>query len=157
MDWGQEQNDCFDMKGATCHFLHKNTKSVIPFVYSSRGYGFLWNNPAIGRCELTNNHSLWEANSTKQVDYLILAGDTPAEVMAAYADRTGHAPVFPAWASGFWQSRLRYEDQEELLTIAREYKRLGIPLAAIVIDFFHWPSRGIGSWIRSIGRSLRRW
>ena len=139
---GQEQNDCFDLKGSTSQLIHKNTKSSIPFVYSSRGYGFLWNNPAIGRCELTHNHSLWEANSTKQLDYVVIAGDTPAEIMGKYADLTGHAPKFPAWASGFWQSKLRYEDQEELLSVAREYKNRGIPLAAIVIDYFHWTEQG---------------
>ncbi len=139
---GQEQNDCFDLKGSTSHFLHKNTKSSIPFVYSSRGYGFLWNNPSIGHCELTNNHSLWQANSAKQVDYLVVAGDTPAEVMEKYADLTGHAPAFPAWASGFWQCKLRYESQDELLEVAREYKKRGIPISAIIIDFFHWPEQG---------------
>ncbi len=139
---GQEQNDCFDLKGSASRLIHKNTKSSIPFVYSSYGYGFLWNNPAIGRCELTNNHSLWEADSTKQIDYLVVAGDTPGEVMAKYADLTGHAPVFPSWASGFWQCKLRYEDQEELLSVAREYKRREIPLSAIIIDYFHWTEQG---------------
>lgn len=139
---GQEQNDCFDLKGSTSQLIHKNAKSSIPFVYSSRGYGFLWNNPAIGRCELTNNHTLWEANSTKQIDYVVIAGDSPAEIMAKYADLTGHAPKFPSWASGFWQSKLRYEDQEELLEVAREYKKRGIPLSAIIIDYFHWTEQG---------------
>lgn len=139
---GQEQNDCFDLKGSTSQLLHKNTKSSIPFVYSSRGYGFLWNNPAIGRCELTQNHTLWEANSTKQLDYLVIAGESPAEIMSRYADLTGHAPVFPSWASGFWQCKLRYEDQEELLAVAREYKQRGIPVSAIIIDYFHWTEQG---------------
>lgn len=139
---GQEQNDCFDLKGSTSELIHKNAKSSIPFVYSSRGYGFLWNNPAIGRCELTTNHSLWTANSTKQIDYVVIAGDTPAEIMRKYAGLTGHAPRFPRWASGFWQSKLRYEDQDELLKVAREYKRRGIPLSAIVIDYFHWTEQG---------------
>ena len=139
---GQEQNDLFDLKGSTSQLIHKNTKSSIPFVYSSRGYGFLWNNPSIGRVELTNNHTLWEANSTKQVDYLVIAGDTPAEVMQKYGYLTGFAPKFPAWASGFWQSRLRYETQTELLNVAREYHKRGIPLAAIVIDYFHWTEQG---------------
>jgi len=139
---GQEQNDCFDLKGTTSRLLHKNTKSSIPFVYSSRGYGFLWNNPSVGRCELTYNHTLWEANSTKQVDYVVIAGDSPAEIMSKYADLTGHAPKFPSWASGFWQSKLRYLTQEELLGVAREYKRRGIPISAIVIDFFHWTEQG---------------
>jgi alpha-D-xyloside xylohydrolase len=139
---GQEQNDCFDLKGSTSQLLHKNTKSSIPFIYSSRGYGFLWNNPSIGRCELTSNHSLWEANSTKQVDYLVIAGDTPSEVMSKYANLTGHAPKFPSWASGFWQCKLRYESQDELLEVAREYKKRGVPLSVIIIDYFHWTEQG---------------
>ena len=139
---GQEQNDAFDLKGSTSQLIHRNTKSSIPFVYSSRGYGFLWNNPSVGRCELTHNHTLWEASSTKQIDYLVIAGDTPADVMHKYADLTGHAPKFPSWASGFWQSRLRYERQEDVLRVAKEYVRRGIPLSAIVIDFFHWPEQG---------------
>lgn len=139
---GQEQNDCFDLKGSTSQLLHKNTKTSIPFVYSSRGYGFLWNNPSVGRCDLTANHTLWEANSTKQVDYVVIAGDTPAEVMSKYADLTGHSPKFPAWASGFWQCKLRYETQDELLKVAREYKKRGIPISVIIIDFFHWTEQG---------------
>lgn len=139
---GQEQNDCFDLKGSTSELIHKNAKSSIPFIYSSFGYGFLWNNPAIGRCELTHNHTLWEANQTQQIDYLVLAGLTPANVMKQYADLTGYAPKFPKWASGFWQSKLRYEDQEELLEVAREYKKREVPLSAIIIDYFHWPEQG---------------
>ncbi len=72
----------------------------------------------------------------------MIVGDTPADVAKSYADLTGYAPRMPAWASGFWQCRLRYEDQEELLEVAREYKRRGIPVAAIVIDYFHWTEQG---------------
>jgi len=139
---GQDPNDCFDLKGTTSDLHHKNAKSSIPFVYSSRGYGFLWNNPSVGRCELANNRTLWEANCTKQVDYFIIAGETPKDIMKKYADLTGYAPKFPSFASGFWQSKLRYESQEDLLAVAREYKKRGIPLSAIVIDFFHWTEQG---------------
>lgn len=139
---GQEQQDYFDRKGCTSELLHRNTKSTIPYVYSSLGYGFLWNNPAPGRCETTNNHTLWYADSAYQADYLVMVGDTPADVAKIYADLTGYAPHFPQWASGFWQCKLRYEDQEELLETAREYKRRGIPVSAIVIDYFHWTEQG---------------
>jgi len=50
--------------------------------------------------------------------------------------------MLPAWAAGFWQSKLRYRTQEELLSVAREYKRRGLPLSVIVIDFFHWTKQG---------------
>ncbi|MBP7403242.1 MAG: family 31 glucosidase, partial [Clostridia bacterium] len=32
--------------------------------------------------------------------------------------------------------------QDELLGIAREYKRRGLPISVIVVDFFHWPYQG---------------
>ena len=48
----------------------------------------------------------------------------------------------PPWAAGFWQCKLRYKTQDELLGIAREYKRRGLPLSVIVIDYFHWTRQG---------------
>ncbi len=140
--FGQEQEDQFDRKGSTCNLMHYNTKSALPVYYSSLGYGFFWNNPSPGRCETTKNHTLWYADSSYQADYLIFTGDKPAEVLKTYCDLTGYAPKFPHWAAGFWQSKLRYESQEDLLEIAREYKKRGIPLAAIVVDYFHWTEQG---------------
>ncbi len=139
---GQEQEDQFDRKGSTVNLEHYNTKSAVPVVYSSLGYGFMWNNPAPGRCETTNNHTMWVADSAYQADYLVYAGNTPAEVLKKYCDLTGYAPQFPEWAAGFWQSKLRYETQEDLLEVAREYKKRGLPISAIVIDFFHWTEQG---------------
>lgn len=139
---GQETEDGFDRKGSTCNLVHYNTKSTLPFLYSSLGYGFFWNNPSPGRCETTRNHTMWCSNSTYQADYLVFVGDTPADVMRIYADLTGYAPKFPDWASGFWQCKLRYESQQELLNVAREYKKRGIPMDAIVIDYFHWTEQG---------------
>lgn len=139
---GQEQEDQFDRKGSTCNLVHYNTKSSMPVLYSSFGYGFLWNNPSPGRCETTFNHTLWCSDNAYQIDYLVFTGDTPADVMKIYCDLTGYAPKFPHWAAGFWQSKLRYESQEDLLDVAREYHRRGIPLAAIVIDYFHWTEQG---------------
>ena len=37
---GQEQEDFFDRQGSSCNLLHYNTKSAVPVVYSSLGYGF---------------------------------------------------------------------------------------------------------------------
>ncbi|HKM34343.1 MAG TPA: TIM-barrel domain-containing protein [Lachnospiraceae bacterium] len=139
---GQEQEDVFDRKGSTCNLQHYNTKSAVPVVYSSLGYGFFWNNPAPGRCETTKNHTMWVADSAYQADYLVYVGENPSEVLKKYCDLTGYAPHFPEWASGFWQSKLRYESQDEVLEVAREYKKRGIPLAAIVIDYFHWTEQG---------------
>ena len=139
---GQHQHGLLDQKGCVIELEERNTSVCIPFLLSSRGYGFLWNNPAVGRVELAENETRWIAESTPQMDYYIAAGDSPAEILARYADTTGHSPVFPEWAAGFWQCKLRYRTQEELLGVAREYKRRGLPLDIIVVDYFHWPMMG---------------
>lgn len=139
---GQEAHDLFDLKGAALDLCQQNTKSTIPFVMSSRGYGFIWNNPAIGRVEFGTSQTRWVAEKARQLDYLVIVGDSPAEIEHRYCTLTGFAPVFPAWATGLWQSKLRYETQEELLAVAREYKRRGIDLSMIVCDYFHWPQQG---------------
>lgn len=139
---GQEQEDIFDRKGSSSQIIHYNTKASLPVVYSSLGYGIFWNNPAPGRVELTKNHTMFVADSAYQADYFVYAGETPADTMKIYCDLTGYAPRFPRWAAGFWQCKLRYESQDEVLAVAREYKKRGIPINAIVIDYFHWTEQG---------------
>ncbi len=139
---GQEQQDFFNRKGCTYDLMHWNTKSTIPYIYSSLGYGFLWNNPAVGRVEFANNHTVWLAESCYQADYLVFVGDTPADILNIYCRLTGFSPEMPSWAAGFWQCKLRYETQDDLLEVARKYHELGIPVDAIVIDYFHWTEQG---------------
>ncbi len=50
--------------------------------------------------------------------------------------------MMPDYGMGLWQSKMRYQTQDELLEVAREYKRLGIPISVIVADFFHWTKMG---------------
>ena len=140
---GQHQHGLYDQKGAVVELVQRNSEVTIPFLVSSRGYGFLWNSPAIGRVELAVNGTRWVADSARQLDYWITAGD-PAAIQRAYADATGHTPQLPEWAAGFWQCKLRYRSQEELLEVAREYHRRGVPLKVIVADFFHWTH--LGEW-----------
>ena len=102
------------------------------------GYGFLWNNPTIGRAAFGTNMTEWEVYHTKEMDFWITAGNSPREILSRYMEVTGLPPMMPEYGMGFWQCKLRYQTQEELLTVAREYHKRGIPLDAIVIDFFRW-------------------
>ena len=139
---GQHQHGLLDQKGSVIELHQRNTEVAIPFLVSNRKYGFLWNNPSIGRVELGRNATRWVAEGSQQLDYYIVCGENYAEILERYGEVTGKAPIFPAWASGFWQCKLRYETQEELLSVAREYKRRGLPLSVIVADFFHWTRMG---------------
>lgn len=139
---GQYQEKNLNKKGAILELAHRNSQASVPFYVSSRGYGFFWNNPAIGTATFGANKTEWIAERTKKLDYFITAGDTPAEIEDQYSRATGRSPMMPEYGLGYWQCKLRYRTQDELLTVAREHKRRGLPMDAIVIDFFHWTRQG---------------
>ena len=139
---GQYQHPFLNLKGCTLELAHRNSQASVPFYISSKGYGFLWNLPAIGEVSFSKNITKWYASATSELDYLVIVEDSVDEIERAYMNLIGKAPKMPEKALGFWQSKLRYRDQEELMNVARKYRELGIPLSVIVCDFFHWPHQG---------------
>ena len=139
---GQYQQPYLNLKGADLEMAHRNSQASVPFAVSSLGYGILWNNPGIGRAVFGSNIMSFENYAAKAMDYWFVAGDTPAEIVRAYGKAAGTVPMMPEYGLGFWQCKLRYQTQEELLEVAREYKRRGLPIDVIVIDYFHWPQQG---------------
>lgn len=139
---GQYQEKNLNKKGAILELAQRNSQASVPFMVSSRGYGLFWNNPAIGTAIFGANKTEWYAKRTKKIDYFITAGDAPTEIEKQYSDATGRTPMMPEFGLGYWQCKLRYRNQEELLKVAREHKRRGLPMDAIVIDFFHWSMQG---------------
>ena len=65
---GQYQQPYLDPKGA-CWSWPTATPRRVPFALSNRGYGLLWNNPAIGKVTFGKNLTEWVAYSTKRMDY----------------------------------------------------------------------------------------
>lgn len=139
---GQYRDSVYDLKGTVLEMAPRNSQISVPFVVSSAGYGFLWNNPAIGAASFGGNVTEWKAEAAKCIDYWITAAETPAEILSRYTEVTGHASPIADELLGLWQCRLRYRTQDEVLEVAREYKRRGIKLDVIVIDFFHWDYQG---------------
>lgn len=139
---GQYQQPYLNLKGTDLELAHRNSQASVPFLVSDRGYGLLWNNPAVGRAVFGKNVTSFQAFSTKVLDYWLTAGDSPKEIVENYASVTGTVPMMPEYGLGFWQCKLRYRTQEELLETAREYKRRHLPVDVIVADYFHWPKQG---------------
>lgn len=86
---GQYQQPYLNLKGCDLELAQRNSQASVPFLVSSLGYGFLWNNPGIGRAVLGSNVMTFEALSTKLLDFWIVGGDEPKEIVEAYADVTG--------------------------------------------------------------------
>jgi alpha-D-xyloside xylohydrolase len=88
--------------------------------------------------------SLW-SNVGDYIDYYFIYGDNLDEVIRGYRTVTGKAQILPKWSFGFWQCRQRYETQEQLLDVVREFRVRGIPLDNIVQDWLYWREDQWGS------------
>ena len=139
---GQYQQKQTDLKGCILDLQQRNSQISVPFYISSLGYGFLWNNPCVGRVSFGNNKTEWISECSKELDYWITCDDTPDKILETYTSVTGRAPEYPDNMLGLWQCKLRYRTQEEVLEVAHKYVKEGIPIDCIVIDFFHWTYQG---------------
>jgi alpha-glucosidase len=68
------------------------------------------------------------------VDYYVLYGPTPKQVLAAYAWLTGPTPLPPLWSLGFQQSRYSYMTQARVEEVAKRLRDDHIPADAIYLD-----------------------
>eukprot|EP00947_MAST-08B_sp_MAST-8B-sp1_P006571 g6571.t1 len=116
-------------------------------------YGLLWNNPNYGSVDFGKSDPAkmtWVAQGTVQIDLWVTtfgpsaAGTpaAPAQLLAHYVDATGHSPMLPAYAAGYWHSRNRYASQSELLAAAEGFHNRSIPVDIIVVDYHHWVHMG---------------
>lgn len=87
----------------------------------------------------------WWSEMTKQLDYYFMAGEDMDDVISGYRTLTGKSPVMPKWAMGFWQSREKYNTQDEMLGALKGFRDRKIPLDNIVLDWNHWPENAWGS------------
>jgi alpha-glucosidase len=68
------------------------------------------------------------------LDYYVVAGPTPKDVVEAYAWLTGPSPLPPLWSLGFQQSRYSYMSDAEVRGIAERLRRERIPADALYLD-----------------------
>lgn len=113
-----------------------------PFWVSSRGYGaFLHSARAIrvrtGSLDHTAISLLVE--DEQELDLFLLPGRTPQEVVSQYCALTGSAPVPPRWSLGFWMSRISYDTQEQVESVAAQIRDRRIPCDVLHIDTNWFP------------------
>jgi alpha-glucosidase len=82
------------------------------------------------------------------VAYYFIYGPTPAEVLRKYTMLVGRAPLPPLWALGYHQARFSYMGEREVLEIAGEFRRRGIPCDAIYLDIDYMEGYRCFTWNR---------
>lgn len=140
---GQHEEGFGSLRGKTVYLHQANRKIVIPLLVSNLGYGMLLNceSPMVFNDNEYGHYIYCEA--APALDYYFLAGKSMAGTVRLYRELTGKAAMLPKWAFGYIQSQERYETQEEILKTADEYRRRGIGLDCIVLDWISWED---GKW-----------
>jgi alpha-D-xyloside xylohydrolase len=98
-----------------------------------------WKTPAP-----STDTSLW-SEVGDAVDYYFVYGPDLDAVVGGYRRVTGEAGLLPKWAFGLWQSRQRYNTQQESLDILEKFRARKIPVDVIVQDWFYWKEDQWGS------------
>jgi len=131
---------------ASAHF-DAGTKHHIKVQWVKDGCEFCtltWKPPLAGEEATAGNTSLW-SQVGDGVDYYFVYGPTLDHVIAEYRQLTGNAPMMPKWIFGLWQSRQRYETQQESLDVVKQFRARGIPFDNIVQDWMYWKQDSWGS------------
>lgn len=135
---GQHQNGLMNYRNSEVKLVQTNTDAVIPFLWSTNGYGILWDN--YSKTILTDNENgctIW-SDVADNLDYYVIVDEQADNVISGYRYLTGKAPMFGKWAYGYWQCKEHYHTQEELLNVARKYRQLGYPCDVIIQDWNYW-------------------
>ena len=78
----------------------------VPFYLTNRGYGVLVNHPEHVSFEV-GTESVEEVQFSvpgETLEYLVIQGDTPAQILERYTRLTGRPAKVPAWSYGLWLS-----------------------------------------------------
>jgi len=140
---GQHQSGIFNYRGSTVELGQDNTDVAIPLLVSNRGYALMWNTASLTYVDNRFPTDLtFSAVAGHSIDYYFIYGPEMDSIIHAYRTLTGHTPMLPKWAYGFFQSKDRYESLDEIQKIAKRYRDEHIPLDAIVQDWFWWKKEG---------------
>jgi len=140
---GQHQSGMFNYRGSTVELAQNNTDVAIPFLVSSKGYALLWNTASFSYADnrFPLEFHFWSMASDA-IDYYLIYGPEMDQIIHQYRSLTGHTPMLPKWAYGFFQSKDRYMSQDEILEVAHRYRQEHIPVDAIVQDWHWWKTEG---------------
>jgi alpha-D-xyloside xylohydrolase len=145
---GQHPDAPMNYHGARLHLQQENRIVGVPVLLSSRGYGLLWDNPAVTDVDAgaTEASTLsWTSEAADGIDYYFIYGPELDGVIGSVRELTGQAPMFAKWTWGLWQCREHYETQKEVLGILDGYRKRHIPLDAVIQDWQYWLPGGWGS------------
>jgi len=141
---GSHEEGMFNLRGQHQYLYQQNLKVAVPVLMSTRGYGVFFDCTSLVTFHDDAFGSYLWGDVDEELDYYIMLGPSFDEIVSEFRALTGQAPMLPRWAFGYVQSKERYESQAALVAVAREYRRRGLPLDCIVLDWKSWAGRAWG-------------
>ncbi|MEI7932558.1 MAG: TIM-barrel domain-containing protein [Alphaproteobacteria bacterium] len=140
---GQHEQGILNYRGRQEFLFQQNMKVAMPMLLSTRGWAVLLDSYSLGSFHDDGHGSYLWCDVEDELEYYFLHGPSLDELVAGCRRLTGKAALLPRWAFGYVQSKERYVTQQDLVDVAAEYRRRGLPLDVIVQDWRTWPD---GMW-----------
>ena len=122
--------------GTSSEQAYKN----IPFYLTNGGYGVFINHTGKVSMEVASEavEKVQFSVESQDVEYLLIYGPTPKEILNKYTVLTGRAPLLPEWSFGLWLSTSFVTDYDEatVKSFIDEMKTRNIPLSVFHFDCF---------------------
>lgn len=120
-------------------FISKDFKSI---------YGCFTDYPGWMEIDLNSNNDGFITFKLRGSGFnqYIITGKKIHEIVKQYIMLTGKNIAFPSWAFGYQQSRWSYFDQEEVLQIAKSFRKKNIPCDVIYLDIDYMDSYKVFTW-----------
>ena len=122
--------------GTACEQVYKS----VPFYLTNRGYGVLVNEAGPVSFEVGSEKvaRVQFSREGESLDYCVIAGPTPKDVVSRMTALTGRAPLPPAWSFGLWMttSFTTQYDEATATHFIDEMKRRDLPLSVFHFDCF---------------------
>ncbi len=121
-----------DAVGTTSRRTYVN----IPFYMSTKGYGLFLNSGAATQWDVATSDlgALYFSVNDHRIDYFVIAGPAPKDILRRYCTLTGFAKLPPLWSFGLWMSRNSYTSWDVVDDIAAKVREHDIPCDVLHLD-----------------------
>lgn len=124
---------------------------AIPFFIALRpqlAYGIFFNTTFWSQFDLgAEKPGVWRMETRgSELDYYIIYGPTPAEILQTYTQLTGRMPLPPRWSLGYHQCRWSYESADIVRQLAEEFRQRRIPCDVIHLDIDYMRGYRVFTW-----------
>ncbi|MCR5717100.1 MAG: glycoside hydrolase, partial [Lachnospiraceae bacterium] len=141
--FGQAEEGVFNLRHHTQYLYQHNMRIPMPMCYCDAGYGILFDCTSLMTWNDDINGSYLFMDTIDQMEYYVIAGPSPDDVIDGFRYLTGRAGMLPKWADGYVQSKEQYYSSDELYEVVKHYRDLNVPLDLVVQD---WNSWAPGQW-----------